>query len=170
MDPKTFEKMVKNKQDIYVMPENLEKRSKAPGAEISTEQDERAAIQNIVLAKFAAAMLLNWMGDEGWLRRMGWVIVPRPHYYGYEDIAELSKWVMPALFGKYSFLDNVPYMKGCNAIWHALENDLIITRAYVFDKYKKDGEYFVDLGWWCQTLDKYLVQSGYAVVKLPKKS
>ena len=168
LDPKTFAKMLKNKQGIYVMPENLEKHPKS-APRIPSEQDERAGIQNTVLAKFAASMLFNWMGDEGWLQRMGWVIVPRPHYYDYEETPEVPKRVMPALFDKYPFLDNVPYMKGCNAIWHALENDLVIIRAYVFDKYEKDGEYFVDLGWWCQTLDKYLVQSGYAAVKLPKK-
>ena len=60
-------------------------------------------------------------------------------------------------------------MRGCRAAWHAMEGDLIISRAYVFGKYEKDGEYFVDLTWWCQTLDRYLVEEGFATVKLPKK-
>jgi hypothetical protein len=60
-------------------------------------------------------------------------------------------------------------MRGCRAAWHALEGDLIITHAYVADKYSRDGEHFVDLVWWAETLDKYLVEEGFATVKLPKK-
>jgi hypothetical protein len=41
--------------------------------------------------------------------------------------------------------------------------------AYVASKYKKGDEYFLDLIWWDETLDNYLVQEGVATIKLPKK-
>jgi hypothetical protein len=61
-------------------------------------------------------------------------------------------------------------MRGCRAAWHALEGDVILCNAYVTDKYSKGGEYFVNLSWWCQTFDKYLVEEGSATVKLPKRA
>ena len=175
LNPKTFAKMVKNKQGIYVMPEYLEKKPKVsmPGQEGGGSggkpSGDRAVLQNAVLPKFAAGMFCNWMGDEGWLEKIGWVIIPKTRYPE-SVIPPVPEDLYPSLFDdKYPYLDKVPYMKGCCAFWHALEGDLFIFRAYVMDKYKKDGEYFVDFIWWCQTLDKYLVEEGFATVKLPKK-
>jgi hypothetical protein len=76
----------------------------------------------------------------------------------------------PTLFDKYPYMDKVPYLRGCRAAWHALEGDLVICRGYVTDKYTQNNEYFVDLTFWCQTFDKYLVEEGFATVKLPKKA
>jgi len=47
--------------------------------------------------------------------------------------------------------------------------DAAISKAYVFDKYSKNGEYFVDLIWWIETLDKDLILEGFATVKLALK-
>jgi hypothetical protein len=74
----------------------------------------------------------------------------------------------PALFDKYPY--KVPYMRGCRAAWHAMEGDLIISRAYVTNKYQIGSDYFVDLAWWCQTFDNYLIEEGNTTVKLPKKA
>jgi hypothetical protein len=77
--------------------------------------------------------------------------------------------MMPDLFDKRPYLEKVPYMRGCCPAWHPMEGDLVICKAYVTDKYRQGEEYFVDLTWWCETLDRYLVEEGYATVKLPKK-
>ena len=61
-------------------------------------------------------------------------------------------------------------MKGRVAITHPMEGDIITNRGYVTGKYEKNGEYFVNLVWWCETFDKYVVQEGFATVKLPKKA
>jgi len=46
-------------------------------------------------------------------------------------------------------MEKVPRMRNCRAAWHALEGDLV---------------------WWARrTLDRYLVEEGFATVKLPKK-
>lgn len=170
LDPNTFKKMVKNKQGIYVLPEYLEKKTgtAAKSGELSN-RDGRATIQNAVCGKCAAGMLFNWMGDAGWLQRIGWNIMELPVGYDESVIPPIPMELRPALFDKYPYMDKVPYLRGCRAAWHALEGDLIISRAYVTDKYEDGGEYFVDLTWWTQTIDNFLVEEGFATVKLPKK-
>ena len=170
LDPKAFAKMVKNKEGIYVMPENREKKpASGPQFGMEAPSGDRAVCQNAVAAKFAAGMLLNWIGDQGWLQKFGWVIIPKSRY-DLTVIPETPKECYPALFdNKYPYLDKVPYYKGCCAFWHTMEGDIFNILTYVTDKYKKDGEYFVDLIWWVQTIDKYLVEEGFATVKLPKK-
>jgi acyl dehydratase len=182
-NPKTFAKMVKNKQGIYVLPEYLEKKpasrpaTAGGGSAELSNRDGRAVVQNSVAAYWTAGMILNWMGDAGWLQRFGWDIMALPPGYDkditYDEyptiIPGFTKDMMPALFDKYPFMEKVPFMRGCRAAWHAMEGDLCICRAYVYDKFEKDGEYFVDLTWWCETLDRYLIEEGFATVKLPKK-
>jgi hypothetical protein len=179
LDPKAFAKMVKNKQGIWVPKAYVERRPaskavQAGGGNVETlpelsNRDGRGTVQNAVMPKFAAGMLYDWMGEAGWLQRLGWDIMELPPGYPASVIPEIPMELRPALFDKYPYMDKVPYMRGCRAAWHALENDLIITKAYVTEKYSKDGEYFVDLVWWAETLDKYLVEEGFATVKLPKK-
>ena len=61
-------------------------------------------------------------------------------------------------------------MKGKRAKWHGMVGDVAISKAYVFDKYAKDNEHFVDLAWWVETMDKDLILEGFATVKLPKRA
>jgi len=183
LDKNTFAKMVKNPQGIYVLPEYLKKKpsSMPPMPRIATPEianrDGRALIQNAVAAKWAAGMIYNWMGDAGWLQRIGWDIMELPpgcnksiNYDEYPTvIPPIPKKLRPALFDKYPYMDKVPYMRGCRAAWHAMEGDVAIIRAYVTDKYQADQEYFVDLTWWCETIDRFIVQEGFVTIKLPKK-
>jgi acyl dehydratase len=179
LDPAAFAKMVKNSQGIWVPKKYVEKRPAAGPLQAGggdpevlpelSNRDGRGTVQNAVIPKFAAGMLYNWMGEAGWLQRIGWDIMELPPGYPRADIPEIPMALRPALFDKYPYMEKVPRMRGCRAAWHALEGDLIITHAYVADKYSKDGEYFVDLVWWAETLDNYLVEEGFATVKLPKK-
>ncbi|MDB9822904.1 MaoC family dehydratase [Deltaproteobacteria bacterium] len=183
LDPKTFSKMVKNKWGIYVLPENLEKWNKvhASGETIRkpglSNSDGRAAVLNAVCPRTVAGMICNWMGDDGWLQRIGWNFMDLPPGYTkgvtYDKdptmIPSIPGYLMPALFDKYPYLENVPYMRGKRSAWHPLEGDLIICKAYVFNKYRQGNEYFVDLVYWCETFDKYLVEEGFVTVKLPKR-
>jgi hypothetical protein len=182
LNPVTRAKMVKNKQGVYVMPENLVKKP-APKAfsgagkdarVVSTPEiaarDGRATLQNAVSGKCAAGMLTDWIGDQGWLERIGWDIMAKPPGYPENIIPSITKEMMPKLFDEYPYMEKVPSMREKRPVWHPLEGDLIISKAYVTGKYEKDGQYFVDLTWWCQTLDnKDLVEEGFATVRLPKK-
>jgi hypothetical protein len=122
-------------------------------------------------------MIYNWMGDHGWLQRIGWHIMEYPpgptKTVSYQNhptiIPTIPNKLRPALFDKYPYLEKVPYMRGCTAAWHAMDGDLIISRACVTDKYRQGDDYFVDLVFWCETFDKYLVEEGFITVKLPKK-
>jgi hypothetical protein len=143
---------------------------KVPETPEIANRDGRAVIQNAVCPKWVSGMLINWIGDQGWLERIGWDIMSVPPGYPESVIPPITKEIMPAQFDKFPYMEKVPYMRGCRAAWHALEGDTIICNAYVTDKYSKGSEYFVDLTFWCQTLDRYLVEEGTATVKLPKRS
>jgi hypothetical protein len=186
LDPKTREKMVKNNQGIYVLPEYREKKAGSGGASghgagatASVDPDApkeirntdgRALLQNAVCSKFAAGMLLNWMGDEGWLQRIHWdIMAPGGPAIPKSLIPPLTREIMPPLFDKFPYLEKVPHMKFKRASWHPLEGDLVISKGYVVDKYKNGGEYYVDVIWWCETFDKYIIEEGSATIELPKK-
>lgn len=84
LNQKTFTRMVKNKQGIYMLPEYLKKKpSSMPPMphnvvpEIAN-RDDRALVQNAVAAKWAFGMIYNWMGDAGWMQRIGWDIMELP--------------------------------------------------------------------------------------------
>jgi acyl dehydratase len=175
LDPKIFATMKKNKRGVYVLPQYVEKRpaegpstTQVGGVPELAHRDGRAVVQNSVCAKWAAGMLFNWMGDQGWLQRFAWDIMAAPAGYPSYVIPPFSQ--RPALYDKFPYMEKVPYLKGKRADCHGMEGDFIIARAYVFDKYQKDKEHFVDLTWWCETLDKYIVEEGFATVKLPKKA
>jgi acyl dehydratase len=155
--------------------------SSAMGAMPTTKEianrDGRAVFQNSVAAKFAAGMICNWMGDNGWLQRVGWDIMDIPpgsdKSINFQKdptiIPSIPRNLFPALFDKYPYMEKVASMKDKRANWHVLENDLVICNAVVTSKYQQGGDYFVDLTWWDITLDNYIVQEGFATVKLPKR-
>jgi hypothetical protein len=191
--------MKKNKQGIYLLPDYLEKKPKGQGSRsgrgafemhVSGElprgdmpsggrtaretpevanRDGCAVIRNGVCPKWAAGKLINWTGDQGWLQRIGWDSMSILPGYPESVIPLVTKDVMPALFGRCPYLEKVPFMRGIRPAWPALEGDTIICNACVTDKYSKNGEYFVDLIFWCQTLDRYPVVKVHATVKLPKR-
>lgn len=176
VDPDYFKTLVKNSQGIYVPAQYKEKKPDTdthPGMEAFppeiANRDGRAVVQNSFCAKLAAVMLYNWIGEYGWVERMGWDIMPKPPGYPTSVIPSLLHGIMPALFDKYPYLEKVPFLKDRRAECHPMEGDVITNKGYVFDKYKKGDEYFVDLAWWCETVDNVIVQEGFATVRLPKK-
>lgn len=77
----------------------------------------------------------------------------------------------PEDFDRPSYLYKVPYLaeQGKFMLTHGFEGDLAITKAYVCDKYVKDGKHYVDLVVWLETIDGELWSECYAVVELPSK-
>lgn len=140
--------------------------------------DGRQLFWNVMAHRWIAGLLYNWMGDEGWLQRIGRDMMDLPpgasKAVNYQTdptlIPSIPEKSYPKLFDRFPYLEKVPYMKGKRATWHGLTGDTVISRAYVFDKYKKDGEYFVDLIWWMENFDNYLILEGFATVKLPKRA
>jgi len=208
LDPKIFAKMKKNEYGIWILPESGDNKAAGgpPGGgpeggqgappmdknkgwepsdlgpnpvtkEIAL-RDGRSVFQNSVAAKLAAGMISDWMGDDGWLHRVGWDIMEIPpgsdssinFQASPTRIPDIPDKYFPDLFEKRPYMDKVPSMKGKRANWHVLENDLLVCNACVTAKYQKGSEYFVDLTWWDITLDNYIIQEGFATVKLPKKA
>ena len=94
-------------------------------------------------------VLTNWMGDDGWLRKIDW------HFSG---------------TGPDSFLDKVPFMKGKAATNHGSCGQCMLLHGYVTDKYVgEDGAHLVDLTCWAETWDHKLTQIIGASVELPTK-
>jgi acyl dehydratase len=173
-------KLVKNKQGIWVPPEHAEKKPRSKpftGAGVDASvtktpelanRDWRGVLQNAVCSRYAAAMLYAWMGNQGWLQRIGWDIMYNLPGYSPSMIPYITKPMMPALFDRYPYMEKVPLMKDKRVSTHAMEGDMIVSKAYVTGKYEKNNEYFVDLIWWVETIDEVLIEEGFAVVKLPK--
>ncbi|MBE6992216.1 MAG: hypothetical protein E7430_06535 [Ruminococcaceae bacterium] len=193
LDPEKFKDMVKDEHNLYYPKDHaVKKPGKVFKMSILDDEDDgkekpeaakahdmpemppevanrdgRSVIQNAVCTKWAATAIINWMGDAGWLRTIAWDIMSTPPGYDATVIPHFTK--KPELFNLFPYLAKVPGMEGKRADCHAMEYDTIVTHAYVTDKYEKDGEYLVDLTWWCETIDHYLVQEGGATVVLPKK-
>jgi hypothetical protein len=60
-------------------------------------------VQNSFCAKWAAMMLNNWIGDEGWIERIGRDIMTKPPGYPESVIPSMPKKLMPELFDRYPF-------------------------------------------------------------------
>lgn len=183
-DPNIFKTMVKNKQGIYVPPQYVERKppagnygsTTASGLMMLSTYDGRSLLMNAVGAYWAAGTVANWMGDDGWLQRLGWVMMENApgcsdavNYR--EDPTRVPNPMnfKPALFDQYPYLTKVPGMQGKYAFQHGMEGDFFITKATVIGKYREGDEYFVDLIYWVETLEKYIVEEGNMTVKLPKR-
>jgi acyl dehydratase len=169
--PETFKNMVKNKQGIYVLPEHCEIKhadGPFPDKELAN-RDGRCKLSNGVAPKCAVGMICNWIGDAGWIQRIGWSQMTDLPGYDTSVIPDYPKSAMPALFDKYPYLDNVSELKGQHDT-HPLQGDLYINRGRVTAKYVEDGDHLIDIIWWTESHDKYLLGEGSATVKLPRKS
>jgi hypothetical protein len=68
------------------------------------------------------------------------------------------------------FLEKIPKMKHRYVNAHGLTGDLAIVKSCVYDKYIRDGEFLVELGWWVESIDGYIWEEGGATVRLPSKN
>lgn len=94
-------------------------------------------------------VVTNWMGDDGWLKKIDW------HFSGR---------------GADSFFDKVPHMKGKGATNHGACGECMLLNGYVTDKYiSEDGDHVVDLTCWAETWDHKLTQIIGVTVSLPSR-
>ncbi|MBP2642874.1 MAG: uncharacterized protein H6Q67_761 [Firmicutes bacterium] len=129
-------------------------------ADIHKKTENRGPLLNFLGREFAERHIFNWMGDHGWLANIRWGIMPVESMYAYGKKMPLNK-------DCEYFLKNVPEMKGKTITAHGMTEDLAIVKSYVYDKYNRDGEYFVDLTWWIETIEGDIWLAGGATVKLP---
>lgn len=126
----------------------------APGA--------RAPLINFYGRDMAVRHVTNWMGDHGWIANIRWGLMPASTMAAYGRPVPVN----PAAT---RFLDPVPLMRGQAAETHGLTRDLALVKSYVYDRYVRDGEFFVELAWWIETITGEVWLDGGATVKLPSK-
>lgn len=179
MDPAIFKTMVRrerdgnyrmpNRQD-YVPPVPDQPAGTADGvgsastsADLHKDNGQRGILLNYVGRDFAVRHLHNWMGDRGWISNLRWSIMdPRA-------LAGVGKNVPRSPYSE-RFLDKVPKMQGKNVDAHGMTGDLAIVKSYVYDKFVRNGEFFVDVAWWVETIDGYIWEEGAATIRLPSRA
>lgn len=141
----------------------------APGEEEETEdlhkasEENRAILVNFMGRDLAIRHLNNWMGEKGWLQNIRWGIMEPSSLKEMGFDVPVSPW-------SNTFLDKAPSMKDKHLNAHGMTRDLAIIKSYVYDKRQGNGENFVDLVWWIETIDGYYFEAGGATIKLPSKS
>jgi hypothetical protein len=131
--------------------------------DIHKQTESRAALINYFGRDVAIRNIDNWMGDHGTITDIRWGIMEA------ETHAAYGKTVPKSPFSE-DFLSHVPSMKGKHISAHGLTTDLAIVKSYVYNKYVQDGEFYVDLAWWVESIDGYIWEAGGATVKLPSKN
>jgi acyl dehydratase len=121
----------------------------------------RSPLMNFYGRDIAMRHINNWMGDKGWLSNIRWGLMP------VETMAAYGKSV-PMNPDGLRFLEVVPSLEGrAYANAHGLTRDMAIVKSYVYDKYVRDLEFFVDLAWWIESIEGDIWLEGGATVKLP---
>ena len=115
---------------------------------------------------YAIRHLSDWMGDSGRLHSISWgalytkdMVVP----------GEPGPVVNPETD---TYRDKVPkdLLKAPNVLGEGKgDNKFVIIRSYVHDKFVRDGEFFVELIWWIDTISGDNSGEGRATVKLPSR-
>lgn len=180
MDPELFKGLVRNPVDgIYrfpsrrasfpTIPEHA-KQAPPPDAppvpevndDAMCEPPHRFILINFMGRDYAIRHINNWIGDHGWICNIRWGIMPPEalRNYGYE---------VPQNPDAVRFLDVVPHMKG-KCVHHGMERDIALVKSYVYDKFTKNGEYFVELAWWIETITGDVYEEGQATVRLPSET
>jgi hypothetical protein len=171
MNPEIFKTMLRSEKDgIYRLPNKEDYIPPIPDnitiderpMEMATT-DTRGILINYFGRDIAIRHINNWMGDHGWLYNIRWGIMPP------EAHAAHGKNV-PVNPQAERFLEKIPKMRGKHVMTHGLTGDLAIVQSYVYDKYVRDGEFLVELGWWVETIDGYIWEEGGATIKLPSKN
>lgn len=120
----------------------------------------RASLENYTGRNTALRAIMNYIGDAGRICRLSWAI-------GTQDETHLG---IPAHPNRVSSFKNVPGMETCRADIHGEAGDVAINRIVVTGKYQENDGFFVELTWWCETLDGQIFTEGTATVQLPSKN
>jgi len=149
-------------EELYAENRAVSERGPVDEQEIHKTRMNRAALLNLMKREFAVRHITDWMGDSGWLYNIRWSIMDRRAHQAYGKTALLNP-------EAEHYLDRVPYMKGKYVNTHGLTGDIALVKSYVYDKYVRDGEFFVDLVWWIETIEGDIFAEGGATVRLPSR-
>jgi len=129
-----------------------------------------AGMMNFSQRDYAIRHLSDWMGDKGWLYNIRWGGLFSA------DMAARGN-PHPAVNPRamdFLQIDRVPKEVKDAKVYPALGGGsrFILIRSYVYDKYVKNGEFFVELVWWQERLGGAggSGMMGCATIKLPSKN
>lgn len=131
------------------------------GGNAPKPEPKRGIFINFAGRDFAIRHINNWMGAYGWIKNIRWGIMTDITDFGYN---------IPMNKDAENFLTKLPAMSGKKINAHGLQHDVMLIKSQVYDKYVKDGEHIVELGWWIETIDGYIYEAGAATIKLPTKN
>lgn len=190
MDPEIFKTLIRDEKDGIYRPADLREYIPAIPDEARTgmefgevgEVDSQlggrvndaveisyggGSMMNFARRDLAVRHLNNWIGDHGWIYNIRW-----GGLFSRDMIATAHGRPHPASNPKAeNFLAKVPEeILNVSDASGVKSGSFIIVKSYVYDKYVKDGEFYVDLAWWMQTFPGGgLWGNGGATVKLPSK-
>ena len=125
------------------------------------KETKRGIFINFLGRDFAIHHINNWMGTHGWIQNIRWGIMTHPVEQGFD---------FPKNTYATDFIAPVPALKGKKSVTHGLQYDVMKIHSQVYDKYEKDGEHFVELGFWITTInDDEIYEEGGATVKLSSR-
>jgi acyl dehydratase len=123
---------------------------------------KRSIFINFLGRDFAIHHINNWMGTHGWIQNIRWGIMTNPTEQGF---------AFPKNTAVREMIEKIPAMQGKKCNTHGLQYDVMKIHSQVYDKYEKDGEHFVELGFWITTLnDDEIYEEGGATIKLPSRN
>ena len=128
--------------------------------DIHAKTGDREVLMNYVGRDIALRHVNNWMGDHGWLKTIRWEIMS-------QDLMKLYGKDVPAAPYMKNFMQKIPYMRDKILDAHPLSGDIALVHSCVTDKYILNGEPLVELTWWAETIDHYIMIDGQAIVRLP---
>jgi hypothetical protein len=133
-----------------------------PGGGEPPKETKRGIFINFLGRDFAIHHINNWMGTHGWLKNIRWGIMTNPVEQGF---------AFPKNTAVSEMIEKIPAMQGKKCNTHGLQYDIMKIHSQVYDKYEKDGEHLVELGFWITTInDDEIFEEGGATIKLPSRN
>lgn len=121
-----------------------------------------ASLYNHHCRAFVVRMLTNWIGDNGFVSRVGWRFVN-----DIEPERQINKF--PADSYRPSKLLLVPGMEGRFLNTHGQGYDAFVIHGYVYNKYADETGHYADVICWAEDFDGNIAQECDCTVKLPSK-
>lgn len=122
----------------------------------------RRGCTNYMGRDIALRHINNYMGDHGRLYNIKWgIMFP-------ECFEEYGIDVPYSPFAKY-FSEDIPELKEKHIV-HAVVGDIQLVKSRVTNKYVQDGQFFITLTWWIETIEGYVTHEGSAEIILPSKN
>ena len=110
-----------------------------------------------------------WMGDQGWLYNIRWGGLYTDEMNAHSSGTKLP--VNPDRPGYYSKMVSDEVKQRARAgLDFGGGSAFIIAHSYVYRKYVRDGEFYVDLAWWLETTGGSDYGSGAVTIRLPSKN